>query len=336
MSHVDYRALRYLMGRSNGTERQKRKQIEKFDRAYRKGQCSIPDVETQQQKWWRCEARFLLGDYSSWAGWQYRSDHATSIWFRNPFQCPVWTGERVGRLAVIGEQGLGDEILFGSLLPELKEKVGQVVLETDERLRGVFERSMKIATCATLMKPYEDPDMGWKRTLQEPEADAWVSLADLPRVYRHTDSDFPRKAYITPDPERVAQFAHLRGRIGISWRGRQGERKELIREFPNAISLQYDQGWDEDVERPDVDLKEDIEGVMGVLANLDRVVTVSTSVAHIASAMGVATEVRLADLGTGQASQLIPWKWVNRKHPGETLWYPKTTKVIESKDMRLW
>ncbi len=335
MREIDYKALRYLMERvDGGTSLKKRLALARFDKAWNQGQLYVPATETQDQKWWRCEARFLMGDYSDWGGWQYRSPMATRMWFENPFKCPIWKGERVKRLAVVGEQGLGDEVFFASCLVDLRERVDSIVLETEPRLVSVFKRSLGIDAVEAKFRPSEDFEAGIERVLREPEeygADAWVTLADLGRVMRHKDSDFHRQPYLTADPEQVERFKYLKGRVGISWRGAQGEVEwqRMLKEFPNAVSLQYDQSWDEEVERPKVDLKNDLEGILGVLANLERVVTVSTTVAHFSAALGANTEVRLARIGSGRRSHLIPFKWVNRKHPHQSLWYPKTTRTFE-------
>jgi len=335
MREVDYRALRYLMERTDGGSPLKmQRTLARFDKAWRQGMLYVPKEETQDQKWWRCEARFLMGDYSDWGGWQYRHQMATRMWWENPHKCPVWRAGRVKRLAVVGEQGLGDEIFFASCLVDLRERVDEIVIETEPRLVSVFKRSFGIDAVEAKFRDSEEFENGIERVLREPNeygADEWVTLADLGRIMRHKDSDFHRKAYITAAPEQIERFKDLRGRIGISWRGAQGEVdwQRMAKEFPNAVSLQYDQSWDEDVERPKVDLKNDVEGILGVLANLDRVVTVSTTVAHFAAAMGVETEVRLAKIGSGRRSHLIPFKWVNRAHPHESLWYPKTTRTYE-------
>lgn len=337
MREVDYRALRYLMVRTEGPALAKQLALKRFDKAWRGGRLHVPEQETQQQKWWRCEARFLLGDYSDWGGWQYRSEWANRVWFENPFKCPIWDGKHVKRLGIVSEQGLGDEVFFSSMVPDLLERVDSVTMEIEPRLCSAIARSFGIQTVGAKMRDASTEE-GYERVMRDPaehDCDAWATIADVARVFRHKDADFHRRAYLKADDAQVKRFAGLRGRVGISWRGAQGEAswQDWLREFPNAVSLQYDQGWDEDVERPDVDSRSDIEGILGVLANLDRVVCVSTTVAHFASAMGVPTEVRLARYGSGRRSNLIPWKWVNRKHTGETLWYPKTTRTIENADM---
>lgn len=335
MREIDYRALRLLMTRSDGGSRfAMQRALAKFDKAWQRGTLYIPATETQEQKWWRCEARFMLGDYSDWGGWQYRDDWATRVWFENPFTCPVWTGGHVSRLAIVGEQGLGDEVLFANCLPDAMARVGAVTVECAGRLNAAFARSFGVDVVAPKMK-WNDISEREERIMRDPAeygCDAWATLADLGRIFRHRDSDFHRTAYLKADREQVERFRGLQGRVGISWRGAQGQAdwREWLKKYPNAVSLQYDQAWDEDVERPDCDLLNDIEGVLGVLANLERVACVSTTVAHFAAAMGCPTEVRLAKIGSGRKRQLVPWKWINRRMPGQTLWYPSTTRTYEA------
>ena len=96
------------------------------------------------------------------------------------------------------------------------------------------------------------------------------------------------------------------------------------------ICLQYDQGWDEDVDVPQgLDLRNDLEGILGLLSNLARVVTVSTSVAHFSAALGVPTHVILADPSTGVRANIFNFKWACKETPNRTPWY-KCARVYES------
>lgn len=318
IKEIDYRALRLLMLRSEGNAWKKERAVRKFDLAWRHGQLAIPDNESEEQKWWRCEARFLLGDYSDWSGWQYRDRWAASIWFQNPYPVKCWDGSPVDHLYIVGEQGLGDEVLFAQLIPEAKKVCKTITLETQPRLQPIFER-LGVRTAPAKLNP------DGMRLKQDFEADAWVSLGDLPRLYRGV---FSRCPYLTANQNQIARYAALKGRVGVSWRGRQGEEKRLIE--PGFLSLQYDQAWDEEVERPDLDLTNDLEGILGLLSNLERVVTVSTTVAHLAAALGVRTEVVLANPRTGRAGNILPWRWMDYSKKGRTNWYGDHVKVYEN------
>lgn len=328
MKEIDYRALRLMIERSSGGEALKKKHITKFDRAWKRGELFYAKEETQLQKWMRCEARFTLGDYTDWGGWQYRDKWSEKIWFRNPFNVPVWNTRPVEKLYVIGEQGLGDEILLSQCIENCKPLAGEIVLETQERLQTIFERSLNVPTTRAIV----GPDL--IRRAQPFTAHAWVSLGELPRLFRRKSEDFQRKVYISHDPSRLPEMEPYRGRVGISWRGAQGriDHEKLKAMYPNHLSLQYDQA-EEEVERPHINLKEDLEGVLALLQVLDKVVTVSTTVAHLAASSGVETEVIIANPKTGIRQNILPWRWLDvsqPKVPRKTWWYADNVKVYQN------
>ena len=301
---------------TGGSVLKKRREIGRITKAFRLGKLVIPDNETESQKWWRCEARFMLGDYSDWSGWEYRDEWAATLWHLKPYEVKPWNGLETDCLYIIGEQGIGDEVCFSSCIEECKKRAKRVIFECLPRLQSVFERSFGVETVPSDVKGTNR----YKKALPE-GVTAWMSLADLPRMWRLSLSMFPRKSFLTADPSQIARFSRYKGRVGVSWRGAQGQIPELMKIHPDAISLQCDMAWDEDFETPDLDLRNDIEGLLGLLVNLDKVVTVSTSVAHFASALGVETHVIIADPTTGVRGNLFPFKWICEKTPGKTPWY---------------
>jgi len=325
MKEIDYKALRLMMERSEGPAILKKKSLTKFDRAWKRGQLSYAAEEPEFQKWMRCEARFTLGDYTDWSGWQFRDKWSQKIWLRNPFHVPVWKGDRVERLYVIGEQGIGDEVLLSQCILNAKEKVNHVTVETQDRLCSVFQRWLGVETQAAIV----GADL--IRRAQPFEADAWVSLGELPRVYRRERSDFPRSVYMYPDPKRLPEMERYAGRVGISWRGAQGkiDWRKLKAMYPNCISLQYDQD-EEEVEKPHIDLRNDLEGIFALLSVLSKVVSVSTTVAHMAAASGVPIDVVIADKHTGIRRNILPWRWCNfsdKNVPMKSIWYGDNVNV---------
>lgn len=326
---IDYRALRLLTERSlGGSHLKKQLELKKLDKAYREGKMGYPQEEPPEWKWRMCEARMMLGDYSNWSGWEYRSDWSAGLWHNEGAWKKFgelyyqdgnsWQGQYVDVLHVYGEQGIGDEACFSQVLPDVKARVGQIVLETDKRLCQVFERSFGIQCIPSVQKD-------GKRYFRRTEL-PWMTLGDLLRNFRRSKSAFKREPYLKPLAEQVEKYKQYKGRIGISWRGAQGSYK--LEEFktlvPNPLGLQYDLAWDEEVERPQLDLRSDIEGLMGLLMNLERVVTVSTSVAHFCGALGVKTDVILAPMN-GIRQNLLPFKW---GLGGETPWYGPHVRVF--------
>jgi len=207
------------------------------------------------------------------------------------------------------------------VIPEAMIRAKRVILETDPRLISVFERSFGIE-CVPANIVTDERGKHRKKKEHPKEVTSWMSLGDLPRMFRTDLSHFPGKPYIKPDPKQVERFKEFKGRTGISWRGSQGSYKPGDFQVENPLSLQYDQDWEEEVEKPDLDLRNDVEGILGLLANLTRVVSVSTSVAHFAGSMGVPLDVVLADPKTSKRGNILPFKWGGKE---KTPWYGSAT-----------
>lgn len=292
----------------------------RLKKAYRQGRLAeIPMGNPEQHAEWMyrlCCANLMLGNFT-WEGFEHRADWARMLWYRpDAFGIPLWKGQKVKKLLLLGEQGVGDEVMFSSIIPDVLKVADEVELICTDRLVSVFERSFGIK-CYPRTEGKELKNA--KEVINGHEA--YFGLGDLGRLFRRKRADFPGLAYITPDPARIPEMEPYKGAAGISWRGRNGQYK--LGEFPKGLSLQYDPWWDEEVETPDIDLKNDIEGVLALLSVLDKVVTVSTSVAHFAGALGVKTDVILAPWQTGTAKSQLNWRWL--RDSKKSYWYGNTT-----------
>ncbi len=138
-------------------------------------------------------------------------------------------------LLVVGEQGLGDEVLFANVLPDVLEKLGpegHLRVAVEPRLIPLFQRSFPTAeitghtTHVWATRPLRSaPDT------DHTTADLWTPIASLMREFRRTLDDFPsleafppRKGFMTPDPKRVAHWREvLKGapagaKVGLLWK----------------------------------------------------------------------------------------------------------------------
>lgn len=320
----DYRALRLTIERAQGSALAKSRLLRRLDKNWRRGRVNMA-AGGPEWRWRLCNARLMLGDFSNWEGWEYRSEWATRLWQDEPFRfAPMWRGEPTWRLLVIAEQGVGDEVMFMSLLPEALVRCGyNVCVECDERLRSAIERSFANSagkTVQTVARLKTIPAIeDWAR---DKDFTAWIAMADLARYFRRELRHFPGKPYLKPDPARVAELERFRHRVGVSWSGNHGryEPKDLIAAIGETpVNLQYD-GASELAEDPGIDLKADLEGVFALCSVLARVVSVSTSVAHIAAAIGTPVELVHAPLDSGglNSSDTLNWKW---GLGGRTPWY---------------
>lgn len=269
-------------------------------------------IDSLDEEWqWRiCCAKLHLGELS-WKGWEYRNIRNGMV----PFNFPKWNKEKVGKLLVYGEQGIGDEVMFSQVLPELRLYADSVTFECMDRLAPLFKRSfpwLEVVGRTHYM------DGAWAT-----DFDFQVALGDLLPIFRTKRSQFLEGTYLVPDPKRVELFEQYRGMNGLSWWGRQARLDPL--DLPKGVSLQY---GDEDNPFFDagIDLTNDIEGVFALTSVLDRVITVPTSIAHFAGAMGVKTEVIQCPIRSGVQNSAINWRFSELHNKGkQLLWHPSVT-----------
>jgi Flp pilus assembly protein TadD len=169
----------------------------------------------------------LLGEFEpGWRGYEFGMGMRRGrTRLRNP-QGERWQGaELAGRTVFVSaEQGIGDQIMFASLLPDLLERGVTCLVKLDDRLQPVLRRSMRGLslipdddTAASLVGRYA--------------VDYHLPIGSLCRWLRPTLASFPlRSGYLRADP---AQRDSFRGRyrerfggrpvVGVSWRGGTGE-----------------------------------------------------------------------------------------------------------------
>jgi len=330
---IDYRALRFITERTDCSRLKKEVLLRNLESKWREGRL-FKGRDPTSHKWRMCEGRMMLGDFTDWEGWQYRDPWAAGMWHNSKTVVEgskPWDGLPCEHLYVIGEQGVGDEIFFGQCLPIALKIAKKVTFEGDPRLEKAIRR---MGVHEFVASNYVENNNVIQRTMLKIDAECWMPLGDMPRVFcgvklastgeQIMAPPFSRN-YLAADPLEVKKYERYKGRVGISWRGAQGHYK--VREFreiagAGALSLQYDQSPLEQVEKPDIDLRGDIEGVLGLLANLEKVITVSTTVAHFASAMGVRAEVILAPFN-GRHKNILPFRW-GRGFGKPSCWYPNS------------
>ena len=223
---------------------------------------------------------------------------------------PKWDGTPGKTVITYGEQGVGDEIMFVSMLPDLMKDC-KVIIDCDGRIEKMLKRSFD----AEAVYPTSDVSAPFP-WIKDHKVDAYVPMGSLGKHYRKKASDFPKVPYLKADPEKIELWAeHLKTlpeglNVGISWAG--GLRKTrfdkrtimlgnmaqvLQTKGVNFISLQY-HPWAADEcarvgEKIGVpiyhwgDAVAEYEDTAGLLMNLDLVITVNTSLHHLSGALGV-------------------------------------------------
>lgn len=275
---------------------------------------------TPQFRFHYCSARIALGDYSDYWGWEFRSglnegseDWSAHLYWDETWM-PKWGGGNVNRLLVLGEQGVGDAIFHASLLPECLVRANEVIFETEDRLHSLFARSFGKRLLCRPERPFED------RRRDYGEIDAFIPAGDLMRMFRRSRSHFPRKPYLKPDEARVEEMRGYEGKVAVSWKGRQGSLDPVALGFePSEIlSVQYGESH-ADIPEPPIDLRNDIEGVVAILSVCRELVTVPTSVHHMAGSIGKKTSIIHPTIA-GEGNQ-IKWDVM----PGPSPFYGSVT-----------
>jgi hypothetical protein len=235
-----------------------------------------------------------------------------------------WTGGSLKgkRLLVRSEQGIGDQILFASLISDLlaraKAESGSVILECEPRLVPLFARSFPGALVKPAMLRTEGgkviADYGWLKTVGG--VNAAVLMGDLPRTLRGSLDRFPAPhSFLTPDAEEVSRWKNIFGEnaVGICWRsGKLGGHRSLgfapleawghfLRQIEAPIvSVQYD-GTAEEIAALEaisgrkiivpegIDQKTELDRACALMAALAMVVSAPTAVSWLSAGAGVPT-----------------------------------------------
>jgi len=250
-------------------------------------------------------------------------------------------------LLVVGEQGLGDEILFANCLPDVIRALGpkgRLILAVETRLVAMFQRAFPRA----MVVPHATYARGTRPARAVPAAkdlpaiDLWAPIASLLRRFRRDRRDFPATAgYLAADPPRVAAWRErlnaLPGRkVGLLWKSgiSKDARHRYFAEFDDwapvlsrpgvtFVNLQYGDCAAElaharstlgvDIWRPpEIDLKQDLDEVAALSCALDLVVGFSNASFNIAAACGAP-----AWLIT------IPGAWPRLGSADKYAWYPQ-------------
>jgi tetratricopeptide (TPR) repeat protein len=302
--------------------------LELYDRAIRR------EPKNAQARLNRAILHLQAGELKE--GWR---DYAARV--HVPGKVPVaehkiarWTGGSLKRtrLLVTAEQGIGDQLMFASMIPELAARAaaegGSVVLECEPRLQSLFARSFPGVT----VHPWDIDTRGggmrarygWLKAAGG--ANAAIEMGSLPKLMRGTLDSFPKQnAFLKPDTmENVlwAGFLASAGNgpfIGLCWRsGKTGGHRAVqyapleawaafIARLPGTLlSVQYD-APDAEIEAlermsgrtifvpPGLDQKIELDRTAAMLSSLDAVVSAPTAVSWLAAGAGVDTYKILYD-----------------------------------------
>jgi len=273
------------------------------------------DPDNVHAHWNLATASLLAGDLPrGFQEYEWRKRHDL---FRRDFinlPGPVWDGgDPSGQTILVhAEQGLGDTIQFARYLPLIARRGGTPILACEPALIPL----LTTIGGARIVSKFD----------RLPRYDTWIDQMSLPHVFRTTSETIPSGAgYLTADPALIA--AHRAGLprkrcVGLVWAGNPVHRNDR-RRTPPAELFRPLLGWQDChfvslipyqtlpgvayPARPLIDYAE----TAALIAALDLVVTVDTSVAHVAGAIGRSARVLLP--------YAPDWRW--RLERDTTHWY---------------
>lgn len=244
--------------------------------------------------------------------------------YPHALSAPRWNGAPFpGRLLVHDEIGYGDVFNFLRYIPLARARVGALTLEVKPGL-------------SRLLDGYAGADRVIERGAVPPPPgtyDQYVPMESLPALFATTvDAVPPPTPYLRPPPELRAAWARRlaparRPRIGLCWAGNPGsgfDRKrscqladlEPILEMEGLSFVSLQKGSSVPVDRPGLlavgEEFEDFADTAAAISELDLVISVETSVAHLAGAMGSPLWILLAPNPA--------WRWLRDRE--DTPWYP--------------
>jgi tetratricopeptide (TPR) repeat protein len=296
-----------------------------------------------------------------WAAYEARLDPN----FPDPtaflIQRPRWTPDQplAGvSLLLVGEQGLGDEVLFGSLIPDLLEELGpegRLTLAVEPRLAPLFQRSfpqVRVGAHRTIKK--RGTHYRGAPFLTDPETvDVWAPMGDLLQVRRRTLEAFPAEnAFLRPDTPRVdhwrGQLAARPGlKVGLLWSSMtmKASRRRHYATFEDwapvlrtpgvsFVNLQYGdcsaeiararEAFGIEILQPEgVDLKKDLDEVTALCAAVDLVIGPANATSNLAGGAGAPLWL------------LSPPRFWTRLGTDRFPWYPQT-RVFTPPDSISW
>ncbi|WP_296579955.1 tetratricopeptide repeat protein [Xanthobacter sp.] len=252
-----------------------------------------------------------------WAAYESR-DHLLPPPYR-PLDFIRWDGrERPELLVVVGEQGIGDELLFFRLVRALADDGIRTVLLTRPGLVPLLKNLDARVAVAGDLSAIDTTQPGLR----------WVPAGSLPLLLQPNPEKWPAAPYLTAPPERIAKWRWVRDEgsfnVGINWQGNPSRNVDVGRSIPLAafaplaeipgvrlVSLQHGPGTEQlrkvAFANSIIELGDDFnaDGIfidtVGILHHLDLVVSSDTALTHLCGARAHPTFAAL---------RAVPdWRW---------------------------
>lgn len=271
-------------------------------------------------------ADLISGDLlRGWERYEARLRLPNELHPEHSFVQPAWSGAPFAGKTILlwAEQGFGDSLMFLRYVPLVKAMGGRVILETQPALLSLA------ATCA-------GADLVVPQGGRLPPFDLQASLMSLPWLFRTELSTIPAETSYLRVPEKVPHAAGIQEqltlsqgnrRIGLVWAGNPNHPRDVERSLPAALLaplaalpgvswFSFQLRRSEEVPLPNLvslaPLLGDFADTAYALSNMDLLITVDTSITHLAGALGIPTLVLLAFMPD--------YRWMLGRN--DSPWYP--------------
>jgi len=273
--------------------------------------------------------------------WRFLKSNWQVIYSRR-YDIPRWDGTpfQGKRLYVHDEQGFGDTLQFIRYLPLVKERGGTVIMEAKKPLHGLLRG----------MAGIDELVAGSSSGQPAVACDCYIALLSLPTIFETTLETIPaNQPYLFADPAKIVTWRRRlqaeEFKIGIVWAGRPVVRTDPVGLSYRSCGLQWFAPLTEipgiriyglqkghatgDIEKSGLGEKiinlgktfNDFSDTAAAIANLDLVISIDTSVAHLAGAMGKPTWLLLP--------WAADWRWLQER--SDTPWYPSMRLFRQNK-----
>ena len=317
-------------------------ELERFEDALKSYEEALKlNPDYAEATWNKSLLLILIGDYlDGWMLYESRLEKEDTKKDYPSYPQIAWRGQeniQGKRILISSEQGLGDTIQFVRYLEKIHQLGAEIVLQVPTTLSNIT---------GTIKAPVTVIDNKSKL----PEFDAYCPLLSLPYVFKTTVETIPASVpYLFADQQKVSAWNQKLGvktitRIGLVWSGAGGHKNDHNRSIPlelftNLIDLPVEwhsmqneyRAADKKVLESIPALKqhqdhlEDFTDTAALIECMDLVISVDTSVAHLAGALGKPTWILLP---------FVPdYRWMLERE--DCPWYP-TAKLLRQDETRDW
>jgi tetratricopeptide (TPR) repeat protein len=296
---------------------------------------------TEKVDWFLSQCYLLLGRFTE--GWALYESRFYETEYRPDLPIPRWDGARLKeeKLLVWSEQGIGDEVMFSCLIPDLMQRAAHVDYECDARLLPLFSRTYPEITFLDHKPRTGHPHEGY---------DLHCPAGDLPKLLSIEGKDPTSFDVLKTSEELNSKFTFQAGaaegiqkpRVGLSYQtfSREGKERTPPVDFWKPLletanmefvdlqnppdsdaSLLHQLGYTGGYSLPfHLDFFNDIDALMSLIQSLDMVITIDNYIAHLAGRLGKKTVILLP---------LSPnWRWLLAG--SDSIWYPNAHLIRQS------